>query len=606
MSASNGFVTHHLKCVFASLFSLLVVGPSLAASPEMISEGRMLFEREWTHTNPVLGSDGLGPLFNAKSCVACHNQGGIGGAGEAKFNAKSVGIDKVVITNRPSPDVVAAAIRGFYPSLVGPGNVAVNSVAVSHHGGTPEFDRFRQLLMDNSLAKFAEEGGPISAAEVRYANSTPLLYASKIGNHEVTIRGRLYQRNTTPLFGSGLIDRVTAKQLESLVRIQERNPEISGRIGTLEDGRFGRFGWRANVANVLDFCDQACAAEVGLETVRKPQPWDPTAADYRNPSVDISDKQIRAMAAFVAALPAPQRIMPDDSHQRAEVLRGEKLFASVGCAACHVPNVGPAQGLYSDLLLHDMGFQSIDLNPADPYIYDATPVTNVEKYTTTSTIVRRTQSDRVMRTYYGRTTVINSTGTSTSFTSTRTPQDSTSSRRSKRPNRRVRLSPMRRSTQFVFDAPVATGDSRKTINWQQNTGQTFSNTEEKDITRTVQLDRFSRTDSGESSYEVREQSTTTTKGFETRTSMINLEIKGTNTAQEWRTPPLWGVRDSAPYMHDGRAGTLLEAITIHNGEGAATRDRFLDLPLPDRHAIIAFLETMVAPQNLSNPPASAL
>src|SRR5262245_59501110 len=32
---------------------------------------------------------------------------------------------------------------------------------------------------------------------------------------------------------------------------------------------------------------------------------------------------------------------------------------------------------------------------------------------------------------------------------------------------------------------------------------------------------------------------------------------------EWRTPPLWGVADSAPYLHDGRAATLEEAITLH-------------------------------------------
>src|SRR5207302_2525840 len=31
-------------------------------------------------------------------------------------------------------------------------------------------------------------------------------------------------------------------------------------------------------------------------------------------------------------------------------------------------------------------------------------------------------------------------------------------------------------------------------------------------------------------------------------------------ADEWRTPPLWGVADSAPYLHDGRAPTLQEAI----------------------------------------------
>ena len=34
---------------------------------------------------------------------------------------------------------------------------------------------------------------------------------------------------------------------------------------------------------------------------------------------------------------------------------------------------------------------------------------------------------------------------------------------------------------------------------------------------------------------------------------------------EWRTPPLWGVADSAPYMHDGRANTLSDAIELHGG-----------------------------------------
>jgi hypothetical protein len=40
----------------------------------------------------------------------------------------------------------------------------------------------------------------------------------------------------------------------------------------------------------------------------------------------------------------------------------------------------------------------------------------------------------------------------------------------------------------------------------------------------------------------------------------------TNLAQEWRTPPLWGLSDSAPYLHDGRAETVLEAIAQHGGE----------------------------------------
>ena len=38
-------------------------------------------------------------------------------------------------------------------------------------------------------------------------------------------------------------------------------------------------------------------------------------------------------------------------------------------------------------------------------------------------------------------------------------------------------------------------------------------------------------------------------------------------SEEWRTPPLWGIRDSGPYLHDGRADTLDEAVALHGGQG---------------------------------------
>ena len=96
---------------------------------------------------------------------------------------------------------------------------------------------------------------------------------------------------------------------------------------------------------------------------------------------------------------------------------------------------------------------------------------------------------------------------------------------------------------------------------------------------------------------------TTTQKKSTRTyqDLIRVHYEPTFFNQEWRTPPLWGVRDSAPYMHDGRAETLLEAIAMHEGEARGTRDRFLNLSLADRHALIAFLETMVAPPNVPQP-----
>jgi CxxC motif-containing protein (DUF1111 family) len=65
--------------------------------------------------------------------------------------------------------------------------------------------------------------------------------------------------------------------------------------------------------------------------------------------------------------------------------------------------------------------------------------------------------------------------------------------------------------------------------------------------------------------------------------------------REWRTPPLWGVRDSAPYLHDGRAETLEQAIALHGGQGQRMADAYFRLPQAERAELLAFLKSLVAP-----------
>ena len=67
-------------------------------------------------------------------------------------------------------------------------------------------------------------------------------------------------------------------------------------------------------------------------------------------------------------------------------------------------------------------------------------------------------------------------------------------------------------------------------------------------------------------------------------------------AQEWRTPPLWGVRDSAPYLHDGRADTLSDAIAMHGGEATRVVQAWHALSDADRTALDAFLRSLTAPR----------
>lgn len=61
------------------------------------------------------------------------------------------------------------------------------------------------------------------------------------------------------------------------------------------------------------------------------------------------------------------------------------------------------------------------------------------------------------------------------------------------------------------------------------------------------------------------------------------------------TPRLWGIADSAPYLHDGRATTLTDAILAHGGEGQAARDGFVALDQVDQVAILTFLKRLRTP-----------
>ena len=71
--------------------------------------------------------------------------------------------------------------------------------------------------------------------------------------------------------------------------------------------------------------------------------------------------------------------------------------------------------------------------------------------------------------------------------------------------------------------------------------------------------------------------------------------------QEWRTAPLWGVRDSAPYMHDGRADSLEQAIAFHGGEAQLSANRFFRLPPEERFLVLTFLRSLIAPdQNVTS------
>lgn len=59
------------------------------------------------------------------------------------------------------------------------------------------------------------------------------------------------------------------------------------------------------------------------------------------------------------------------------------------------------------------------------------------------------------------------------------------------------------------------------------------------------------------------------------------------------TQELWGIGSTAPYLHDGRATTLVEAIAFHGGDAATARANFNAAPQADQSALLAFLDNLV-------------
>ena len=68
--------------------------------------------------------------------------------------------------------------------------------------------------------------------------------------------------------------------------------------------------------------------------------------------------------------------------------------------------------------------------------------------------------------------------------------------------------------------------------------------------------------------------------------------QGTIPARVFLTRPLWGLAETAPYLHDGRAPTVHEAIVHHAGEGAAARDAYLALDEKGRASVRVFLTSL--------------
>lgn len=298
--------------------------------PTVVEAGKKLFVHEWKVNDPLAGGDGLGPVFNAASCVACHQQGGLGGSGGLRHNV-------TVFTVRPEKDDPRSREGVVHARAVSTG--------------------FQERLPN------VHPGLPDTAPTLDFVLSIPLRRQNCDPSFSAPVNIHLSHRNTPAMFGAGLIDQIPERAIIAQERLQRLRfglaPSDSenlpvGRALRLADGRVGKFGWKGQSASLLDFVQAACANELGLGNPGQAQPKPLTKPEYRPRGLDLTAEQCRQMAIFLASLPRPVE-RPPANLARSHADGGKQIFLKIGCADCHVPSLGGVEGLYSDLLLHRMG-----------------------------------------------------------------------------------------------------------------------------------------------------------------------------------------------------------------------------------------------------------
>ncbi len=333
-----------------------VGGAPQAKDAKVIAQGRELFNREWTpNDRRSHGGDGLGPVYNERSCVGCHHQGPSNGGGG------SAGTNIEIIT--PAPVGSQQFSPGFYYAF----SFNYGPDGFEYRIGDPS-----QLTTRRPAANARNIGelvrihpGFRDAAGVvlhRYGNDADYRVWREwvLGQHG-TIAMRSSQRNPTPLFGVGLIDAIPDAAIEAAARRKHPgSPQVNGRIGRLADGRIGRFGWKAQTATLREFVLSAAAVEMGLEVPGHAQAGDPRIPPLKAPGLDLDRGECDALTAFVRSLPSP-KVQTTANPRDAKALKaGKALFKSTGCADCHAEKLGNVEGLYSDLLLHAMSPELAD------------------------------------------------------------------------------------------------------------------------------------------------------------------------------------------------------------------------------------------------------
>jgi CxxC motif-containing protein (DUF1111 family) len=305
--------------------------------------GESLFDQSWvTAPASTEARDGLGPLFNARSCAACHFKDGRTRPFDAQGQPTEAVLVRLSQAGQPEPTYG----EQLQPFAIG----ELAGEATLHIGWEP-------------VAGAYGDG-------VAYSLQRPVFHFQgwNYGPPSSTLETSV--RQSPQLIGLGLLEQIPAADILAQADPEDVNRDgISGRpnwVHSVRSGRaeLGRFGWKANQPTIEQQVAAAFAGDIGITTSLFPKRHQsPVQAPFTVPYPDggtpeLPDRLLERVTLYIQNLAVPAARPASEA--------GAKTFQTLGCATCHRPTYqvqGATISPYTDLLLHDMGPELADQRP---------------------------------------------------------------------------------------------------------------------------------------------------------------------------------------------------------------------------------------------------
>ena len=345
---------------------------------ETFKLGNGIFKKVWVSSpSSTQASDGLGPLFNARSCQRCHLKDGRGRPPLATGDLPGGLLLRLSVPPSTDEDHARLAAKELLrvPEPTYGGQLQTFAV--------PGLPGEGDVTVDWERHDVTLQGGETVTL------SKPVYGIADLGYGPLDPETMISPRLANPMIGLGLLEAIHPADILALADPDDADGDgISGRASLVRDPEtgamvLGRFGWKATAPSIRVQSAEAFGGDIGISTPLVTDAFGecsiaqqacrdmPSGVQPHLGDVEAPDPVLDLVTFYAKNLAVPARRGVDDP----AVLEGKALFYGAGCASCHTPKFVTRRDAdnpehrfqliwpYTDMLLHDMGEGLADGRP---------------------------------------------------------------------------------------------------------------------------------------------------------------------------------------------------------------------------------------------------